>query len=292
MNNMKTKIGIILPLFIIVQLNWLFSQTTQPSPFYDYFLKNGWVFFTSFVVLGGFIALLNLLKVILKMQQIQIYKEIGKEAFEEAETQPISAIFNRWYKNWTRVVPQEKEHEIMFDHQYDGIRELDNSLPPWWVAMFYVTIIFAGAYMVYYHVADMGVSSQEAYNIEIKEANAEVKAYLATQANKVDENSATVLMDDASLSAAKSLYGVHCVACHGTMGEGGVGPNFTDNYWIHGGDIKSIFKTIKYGVPEKGMISWQAQLNPSDMQKLGSYILSMKGTNPPNGKEPQGIEEK
>jgi cytochrome c oxidase cbb3-type subunit 3 len=180
----------------------------------------------------------------------------------------------------------------MFDHQYDGIRELDNSLPPWWVAMFYVTIIFAGAYMVYYHFTDMGVSSQEAYNIEVKEANAEIKAYLATQANKVDENTVTVLMDDASLSAAKSLYGVHCVACHGALGEGGVGPNFTDNYWIHGGDIKSIFKTIKYGVPEKGMISWQAQLNPSDMQKLGSYILSMKGTNPPNGKEPQGIEVK
>ena len=292
MNIMKTKIGILLPLFIIIQLQWLYSQTTQTFPFYDNFLKNGWVFFTSFVVLGGFLALLNLLKVILKMQQIQIYKEMGKEAFEEAETQPFSAIFNRWYKNWTRVVPQEKEHEIMFDHQYDGIRELDNSLPPWWVAMFYVTIIFAGAYMVYYHFTDMGVSSQEAYNIEIKEANAEVKAYLATQANKVDENTAIALMDEASLSAAKSLYGVHCVACHGTMGEGGVGPNFTDNYWIHGGDIKSIFKTIKYGVPEKGMISWQAQLNPSDMQKLGSYILSMKGTNPSNGKEPQGIEVK
>ena len=272
---MKTKIGILLPLFIIIQLQWLYSQTTQTFPFYDNFLKNGWVFFTSFVVLGGFLALLNLLKVILKMQQIQIYKEMGKEAFEEAETQPFSAIFNRWYKNWTRVVPQEKEHEIMFDHQYDGIRELDNSLPPWWVAMFYVTIIFAGAYMVYYHFTDMGVSSQEAYNIEIKEANAEVKAYLATQANKVDENTAIALMDEASLSAAKSLYGVHCVACHGTMGEGGVGPNFTDNYWIHGGDIKSIFKTIKYGVPEKGMISWQAQFNQSDMQKLACTHLSL-----------------
>lgn len=289
---MKTKIGILLPLFLIVQLTWLFSQTTTSSPFYDNFLKNGWIFFTSLVVLGGFLALLNLLRVIVKMQQIQIYKEMGKEAFEEAETKPLSAIFNKWYKYWTNVVPQEKEHEIMFDHQYDGIRELDNSLPPWWVAMFYVTIIFAGFYMVYYHVSDMGVSSQEAYNIEIKEANAEVKAYLATQANKVDENTVTVLMDDASLSAAKSLYGVHCVACHGAMGEGGVGPNFTDNYWIHGGDIKSIFKTIKYGVPEKGMISWQAQLNPSDMQKLGSYIISLKGTNPPNAKEPQGIEEK
>jgi cytochrome c oxidase cbb3-type subunit 3 len=289
---MKTKAGISISLFLIVPLSWLIAQTQQPTAFYNDFLKNGWIFFTSLVVLGGFLALLHLLKVILKMQQIQIYREMGKEAFNEAEKQPFSAIIQRWYKNWTRVVPQEKEHEIMFDHQYDGIRELDNSLPPWWVAMFYVTILFAGVYMVYYHVADIGVSSQEAYQMEIKEANAEVKAYLATQANKVDENTVTVLIDEASLSAAKSLYGVHCVACHGALGEGGVGPNFTDHYWIHGGDIKSIFKTIKYGVPEKGMISWQAQLNPSDMQKLGSYILSLKDTNPPNGKEPQGIEEK
>ena len=289
---MKTKAGISISLFLIVPLSWLIAQTQQPTAFYNDFLKNGWIFFTSLVVLGGFLALLHLLKVILKMQQIQIYREMGKEAFNEAEKQPFSAISQRWYKNWTRVVPQEKEHEIMFDHQYDGIRELDNSLPPWWVAMFYVTILFAGVYMVYYHVADIGVSSQEAYQMEIKEANAEVKAYLATQANKVDENTVTVLTDEASLSAAKSLYGVHCVACHGALGEGGVGPNFTDHYWIHGGDIKSIFKTIKYGVPETGMISWQAQLNPSDMQKLGSYILSLKDTNPPNGKEPQGIEEK
>jgi cytochrome c oxidase cbb3-type subunit 3 len=291
---MKTKIGILLPLFIIVQLNWLYSQTppSQPFSFYDNFLKNGWVFFTSFLVLGGFFALLNLMKVILKMQQIQIYKEIGKDAFEESETQPVSAIINRWYKKWTNVVPQEKEHEIMFNHQYDGIRELDNSLPPWWMAMFYVTILFAGVYMVYYHVADIGISSQEEYTMEIKEANAEVKSYLSTLANKVDENTVTQLKDEASLSAAKSLFSVHCVACHGALGEGGIGPNFTDNYWIYGGDIKNIFKTIKYGAPEKGMISWQAQLNPSDMQKLGSYIQSLKGTNPPNGKDPQGIEEK
>jgi uracil phosphoribosyltransferase len=201
---MKTKIGIILPLFIIVQLNWLFSQTAQPSPFYDNFLKNGWVFFTSFLVLGGFYALLNLMKVILKMQQIQIYKEIGKDAFEESETQPVSAIINRWYKKWTNVVPQEKEHEIMFNHQYDGIRELDNSLPPWWMAMFYVTILFAGVYMVYYHVADIGISSQEEYTMEIKEANAEVKSYLSTLANKVDENTVAML-DAAGIEAGKKV---------------------------------------------------------------------------------------
>jgi cytochrome c oxidase cbb3-type subunit 3 len=291
---MKNKKGLLLPLFIIVQLQWLFAQNTQPHPdaFYQQFLKNGWLFFTALVVLGGFLALLSLLKVMLKMQQIQIYKELGKEAFEEAETKPLSAIINRWYQKWTQFVPKEKEHEILFDHHYDGIRELDNSLPPWWVAMFYVTIIFAGVYLIYYHVADIGISSQEAYKIEIKEANAAVKAYLAKQADLVDEHTVTQLTDEVSLSAAKTLYGIHCVACHGSLGEGGVGPNLTDNYWIHGGDIKNIFKVIKYGVPEKGMISWQAQLNPSDMQKLGSFIVTLKGTNPPNAKEPQGIEVK
>ena len=76
--------------------------------------------------------------------------------------------------------------------------------------------------------------------------------------------------------------------CHGQKGEGLVGPNFADEYWIHGGGIKNVFKVIKYGVPDKGMIAWQAQLKPADMQKVGSYILTLQGTNPPNPKAPQG----
>ena len=96
------------------------------------------------------------------------------------------------------------------------------------------------------------------------------------------------LASESDLASGKKIYTMHCVACHGTLGEGGVGPNFADEYWIHGGSIKDLFKVIKYGVPEKGMISWQTQLRPREMQEVSSYILQFQGTNPPNAKAPQG----
>jgi cytochrome c oxidase cbb3-type subunit 3 len=154
--------------------------------------------------------------------------------------------------------------------------------------MFYITIAFAGVYMTYYHFSGTGLSSAELYEQEMEEAEANIQAYLARQESPVDENSVEVLTDENQLAMGKTLYETNCVACHGYLGEGGVGPNLTDEYWIHGGTINDIFKTIKYGVPEKGMISWQAQLRPKDMQQVSSYIMTLVGTNPPNGKEPQG----
>ncbi|MBK8703836.1 MAG: c-type cytochrome [Saprospiraceae bacterium] len=225
----------------------------------------------------------------IKMQQMRIYQEQGFEAYEKVVAQQSQESFwKRMYKQWTNVVPVEREKEIMFDHDFDGIRELDNSLPPWWVAMFYITIAFAGVYMVYYHFAGVGPSSKEEYTAQMDVAKKEVAAYLAKQANLVDENTVAVLTDETSLSAGKSIFIASCAACHGQLGEGGVGPNMTDDYWINGGGIKNVFKTIKYGVPEKGMISWQSQLRPNDMQRVASYILTLRGTNPPNQKEAQG----
>jgi cytochrome c oxidase cbb3-type subunit 3 len=122
----------------------------------------------------------------------------------------------------------------------------------------------------------------------MEHAEESIKEYLSKQANLVDESNVEALLDDASLAAGKTVYEGKCAACHGMAGEGGVGPNLTDEYWLHGGDIKSVFKTIKYGVPEKGMISWKSQLRPAEMHKTASYILTLVGTNPPNGKEPQG----
>ena len=174
------------------------------------------------------------------------------------------------------------------DHNYDGIRELDNSLPPWWVALFYISIAFAVVYYTYYHIAGMGLSSHEQYEQEVEEAKEAVALFLSRQANLVDETNVEVLTDEGEVALGKTIYDVNCVACHGTLGEGGVGPNFADEYWISGGDIKDLFRTIKYGVPEKGMISWQAQLRPAEMQRVASYILTFQGTDPPNAKEPQG----
>ncbi|MBV6439076.1 MAG: cytochrome C oxidase subunit III [Haliscomenobacteraceae bacterium CHB4] len=191
-------------------------------------------------------------------------------------------------KYWEDAVPIEREGEITLDHGYDGIRELDNRLPPWWVNMFILTIIWAVGYMYYYHWGGDGPSSEEEYKTEVEEAKKEIAAAVSGKAAAIDETNVTALTDATSLGEGELIYKNVCAACHGQQGEGTVGPNFTDEYWIHGGGIKNIFKTIKYGVPEKGMISWQAQLKPADMQKVGSYILTLKGTNPPNPKAPQG----
>ncbi len=258
--------------------------------FYKTFLSNGLLFFTAFVIIGAFIVLFRLLNVMIKMQQIQIYKEQGFESFQEAKAKPMENFWNNLYKRWTRVVPVEKEEDILFDHNYDGIKELDNSLPPWWVAMFYLTIAFAGIYLFYFHVSGVGRSSKEQYEIEVKEAETAIATLQAKKTDNVDEENLVPLDKEMDLATGKTLYTTNCVACHGALGEGGVGPNMTDNFWIHGGSVKNIYQTIKNGVPEKGMIAWSTQLRPIDMHRLASYILTLQGTNPPNGKAPEGTE--
>ena len=173
-------------------------------------------------------------------------------------------------------------------HNYDGIRELDNNLPPWWKYGFYASIVFAVLYFGYYQMFSDWSSEQE-YVAAMQEHKEVRAAYLARQVDMVNEESVTLLSDAAGIAAGKTIFQANCVACHGADGGGNaIGPNLTDQYWIHGGDIKDLFRTIKYGVPEKGMISWQAQLRPTEMQRVASYILTFQGTNPPNAKEPQG----
>lgn len=232
-------------------------------------------------------VLLYLNNMLMQMQRLRYMEEHGIKAPEKTAVKSIP-LFERLYARMTDSVPVEKEEDIMFDHAYDGIHELDNKLPPWWVAMFYITIAFAVVYIGYFHFSDYGMGSREVYAQEMIEAEEAVAAYLASQAEQIDETNVTALTDEAAISLGKSIYTANCVACHGVYGEGGVGPNFTDQYWLHGGDIKDLFKTIKYGVPEKGMISWKSQLRSGDMQKVASYILTFQGTNPPNPKEPQG----
>lgn len=191
-------------------------------------------------------------------------------------------------KYWEDPVPMEREAELDLGHAYDGIRELDNRLPPWWVNMFVITIVWAVGYMYFYHWSGNEWSSGQEYKTEMAEAKKQVSMSLAGKANAMDESNVTALTDASAIGEGEAIFKSVCAACHGQKGEGLVGPNFADEYWIHGGGIKNVFKVIKYGVPDKGMISWQAQLKPADMQKVGSYILTLQGTNPPNPKAPQG----
>ncbi len=292
-SNQIKKIFLFLPLMMPAAL--LFGAETAAGEagadlyFYDKMFTTMLLAVAGAVILGAVAALTHLLNVMVKMQQIKIYQEQGLEAYlEKVEKPQKESFWQRMYKRWTDAVPVEKEKDIMFDHEFDGIRELDNRLPPWWVAMFYITIAFAVVYMTYYHFAGVGLSSAEAYELEMEKAEEAIQAYRATQANNVDETNVEVVEDAQEIAMGESLYQANCAVCHGKGGEGGVGPNMTDEYWIHGGSVKDIFKTIKYGVPENGMIAWQSQLRPTDMQRVASFILTLQGTNPPNAKEPQG----
>lgn len=199
-----------------------------------------------------------------------------------------------WFA-WSRIraslwdiVPVKEESSIDMGHDYDGIRELDNNLPPWWKWGFYISIAYAVVYMFYFHFSGSDWSSDQEYQQEMAAAEAAKAERLEKVANLVDENSVSLVTEASALANGKQIYTTLCVACHGPSGEGGVGPNLTDEYWIHGGSVNDIFRTIKYGVPQKGMISWQAQINPKDMQDVSSFIYQMQGTNPPNGKAPEG----
>ena len=196
-----------------------------------------------------------------------------------------------WQKFWSsinRAVPVEQEATVMTSHEYDGIKELDNRLPPWWLYGFYFTILFSVGYLLHYHVFGTGDLQQAEYDKQMARAKEEVETYLASQGNRIDESSVTFSDDPGDLAAGKQIYDANCLVCHGAEGQGVVGPNFTDKYWIHGGDMSSIFSTIKYGVPEKGMIPWETQLTPKQIQQVASFIYTMEGTNPANPKEPQG----
>lgn len=188
----------------------------------------------------------------------------------------------------TDNVPIEEEVTVMLDHNYDGIRELDNNLPPWWKYMFYATIVFSFIYIIRFHITGDGKLSHEEYLSEMAVAEEAKASQVANSGESVTEENVTYLIDAASIERGAAIYMGNCATCHGQLGEGGAGPNLTDGYWVHGGGIKNVFKTIKYGVPAKGMIAWQTQFNPTQIQKVSSYVLSLQGSNPPNGKDPQG----
>lgn len=248
-------------------------------------LENLFLAFGFFIVAAVIAFLYNFVFLLLEVQKIRAYQEQGLE-IPKPET--VESLFRRLYDWSVGLVPISEEADIMLDHDYDGIKELDNNLPPWWVAMFYITIAIGSVYFMYYHYFDAGLSSRDAYALEMKYAEEAQARFLEGQANLVNESNVETLTDEKSLAGGAAIFKASCAACHGQLGEGLVGPNMTDDYWIHGGDIKSVFKTIKYGVPEKGMIAWKTQMNAASMHQVASYILTLKGTNPPNQKAQEG----
>jgi cytochrome c oxidase cbb3-type subunit 3 len=203
----------------------------------------------------------------------------------------IKPIININYKKiWDKLnqfKPIEEEASIDTGHSYDGIHELNNVTPPWFKVAFILSIIFAATYLYRYHVAYAAPLPAQEYAIEMEQAAKEHDAYIKTQKNLVDENNVVMLGAD-GIAAGKEMFQTTCFACHGKAGQGGVGPNLTDDYWLHGGGIKDVFKSIKYGWKDKGMQSWESTFSPLQIQQLASYVKSLHGTKPAGSKEPQG----
>jgi cytochrome c oxidase cbb3-type subunit 3 len=191
-----------------------------------------------------------------------------------------------WWDRFNKFRPAEQEADIDLGHDYDGIRELDNKLPPWWIYGFYITIVFAGIYLWRYHVSQTAPSSKQEFERSVARAEARINAYLKSTGTAIDENNVTLLTAQTDLAEGKNIFVKSCAPCHQETGAGNVGPNLTDDYWIHGGDIKSIFKIIRYGF--NAMPPWQNAYSNKQIAQLTSYVKSLKGTNPPNPKAPQG----
>jgi cytochrome c oxidase cbb3-type subunit 3 len=210
----------------------------------------------------------------------------------------------------------------MLDHDYDGIRELDNDLPRWWVWLFVITIIWGVLYLLYFHVLGVGYLSGDEYLREmnpnymrlearhhrflgilpeyhspfydpvrdhlIQGPQARPAVAYVEQSRESDTSTYVALSDEASVKAGLTIFQTKCATCHGKLGEGGIGPNLTDDYWLHGAGISNIYKTVKYGAPAKGMLSWRLELQPQQILQVASFVMTMHGSNPPNPKAPQG----
>lgn len=236
------------------------------------------------------VVLLHTFKVLTRLLIPDVPKTTTSPEFEYVIKPVVPKV--SWWQKALSLKPLSQEKDMLIEHSYDGIRELDNPIPGWFNFLFYGSIIFGIVYLLHYHVFKTGKLQDEEYVIEMKEAEEERALFLSKSANMVDEHTVIPDLSAETIAAGKALYTQSCTPCHGAGGEGTVGPNLTDKYWLHGGDVKSIFKTIKYGVPDKGMIAWEKQLSPKQIAEVSNYILSLKGTNPPNPKAPQGVEEK
>jgi cytochrome c oxidase cbb3-type subunit 3 len=197
-----------------------------------------------------------------------------------------------WYKNMmqnlTKTAPIENEGSLLLNHDYDGIKELDNNLPPWWVYLFYACIVFAVVYFVRFEIMD-GDNQEMELKKELAQAKIEVAEYMKTAPDLMDEKTVTLSTEPADLAEGKSLFETNCAACHRADGGGQIGPNLTDDKWILGGGVKNVFHTINNGGRDgKGMIAWKGTLKPKEIQKVASYILSLEGSNPKDAKEAEG----
>lgn len=235
---------------------------------------------------------LIILEIVLDAIETIMFKTLPQEAkvqfLKEREERLKPYRWTTIYQRLLNPQPPSKERDLELDHNYDGIKELDNALPPWWLYSFYASIIFAAGYLVYYEIMD-GDGQYAEYEQEMAQAKIALEEYKKNAPDLVDAESVTLLTQASDLEAGAQLYQTNCMACHAGDGGGGIGPNLVDEHWILGGGVKNIFQVISEGGRAgKGMISWKSILKPTEIQQLASYIVSLEGTETANPKAPEG----
>lgn len=273
-------IAILLGLLAISQV--VFSQETAAAatPVVDNTAQQAAsIYMYSFIVL----IVIEVAVILFLLKSIRFLTGIEKQQSLKSANSSTDSLWSKI----NSLKPLEEEASLDTGHSYDGIRELDNITPPWFTAAFIATIIFAIVYMYRYEVAHSAPDQIEEFETEMRNAKQAQDSLLKLEGNNIDENT-VVMLTGGDIDAGKSLFNTNCSACHGDKGQGGVGPNLTDVYWLHGGSVKDVFKSIKYGWADKGMKSWKDDFSPKQIAQLASYIESLKGSNPPNAKEKQG----
>lgn len=285
---MKTKKWISL----VIGMGWL-SQTFAESVDVEPIAQAGFSTTDLLIWLVGFLVLLLMLLVLAQMNLVsRTVHEVRNQVRKQQGLEPLPPPMDLRafiHKYFTGLKPMDAPENQVQEHEYDGIQELDNRMPPWLTMLFGGTFLFAVIYFSWFVVAGAGPTQHDEYTKEMAELDSIRKVYRASMANAMDENTVEISLDPADLKEGRKIYMDNCASCHGNLGEGGIGPNLTDPYWIHGGGIKDLFRTITYGVPEKGMIAWNDQFMPGEIRNVASFILAeLSGTNPPNAKAPQG----
>ncbi len=240
------------------------------------------------VVLAAALVVLRAMRVMIRMTMPHILEE-EKTAKAQAKIQR-RAKRKAWWNKLMGLRPIAEEEDLMIDHEYDGIKELDNPVPAWFNGLFYATTIFAAVYLCIYHVFGWGLNQDQEYARQMERAETARQEWLAQASNNVDENTVEVDSRPETVAAGLAIFAQNCAVCHGNAGEGGIGPNLADDYWLHGGELDEVFRIVKYGVLDKGMVPWEQSLTPAQIAEVSNYILTLRGTNPPNAKEPQGVK--
>lgn len=249
----------------------------------------------KFYILVASLFVIAILVLIVAVYMLQVLNYMVRQAEQEKaaklgiEYKPAPSVWQKLWEQSNALKPLEKEADIMLDHNYDGIRELDNHLPPWWKGLFYSTIGFSVVYLLIFHVFDSLPLQTQEYDNEVAYANEQAQKLKASNpVAAIDENNVEATTDAQALADGKQIFLNTCASCHRKDGGGDIGPNLTDEYWLHGGSIKEIFKVVRHGVQGTNMIAWEGVISPDKMKNVASYVLTLQGTNPANPKKPQG----